>query len=58
MLDADGMGDELDKQLMLTAGWPAEQVAFQGEKQYNPNKRGACSIYWGNGSALCRHRQA
>lgn len=39
------MGDELDKkhsQNMLIAGWPTKQVAFQDEKQYNPNKLGAC----------------
>ena len=32
MFDAGGMGDELDKQHMLTVGWPAEQLAFQDEK--------------------------
>lgn len=58
MRDADGMGRELDQQLMLTAGWPAEQAAFQDEKEHNPSKGGARNIHWGNGSAPCRHRQA
>ena len=32
-------------QHMLIAGWPSDQVAFQDEKQYEPNKLGA-HIYW------------